>query len=252
MTEENLYKKPCSAWYVKQGFWTPSQEMVAVEVPVGLRCDGRSLDTMWCTPCDLEDLAYGALFTQGFIADACDVASLEKTGAEGELELAAVLVSPSLRKPPAAGYAEAALRSTELSIQPRAVYRASSSMLAVQAMHRETGATHAAVFADRAGAIRLMREDVGRHNAVDKLVGALARGHEDARDGFVHLSSRCALELVKKCACCGVQVVSTVSAPTTAVLNYAEERGITLCAFSRNDRFTVYTHPERLQRRPVG
>lgn len=123
----------------------------------------------------------------------------------------------------------------------------SRGLLSRQGMHRATGATHAAVFADFEGRPVLMREDVGRHNAVDKLVGALMRAGSDPTEGFVYLSSRCALELVAKCARVGVRIVATVSAPTSAVLDFAETEGIMLCAFAREGRFTVYTHPERLE-----
>ena len=120
----------------------------------------------------------------------------------------------------------------------------SRSLLSAQGMHRATGATHAAVFADRAGAPVILREDVGRHNAVDKLFGAMLRSGLDPCDGFAYLSRRCALELVAKLERAGVRVVGAVSAPTSAVIDFAEREGVALAAFARDGRFTVYAHPE--------
>jgi FdhD protein len=134
----------------------------------------------------------------------------------------------------------------EQPIPPSAICAASQGLLERQRMHIDTGATHAASFVDRHGTFLYMSEDIGRHNAVDKLVGQLVRNHVDPSSGFVFLSSRCALELVNKVARYGVGVVATVSAPTSAVIEFAREANVTLCAFARGNRFTVYTHPERI------
>ena len=115
-----------------------------------------------------------------------------------------------------------------------------------QHANQASGAAHAAAFATAAGVIRLVREDVGRHNAFDKLIGALARGGIDPASGFVVLTSRFSAELVQKAAIAGIAVVAAVSAPTTLAIELAQAAGITLIAFARGHGFTIYTHPDRI------
>lgn len=245
-------------------------EVVAMESRIDVVLDGSYWASFAASPQDLKDFAYGLLLSHGLIARAGEVVSVDvhevegvvvldvrRAGAQGERAVTAPCacraacphaateaVFPGLEEMTGTG---AAVDGFVPKLPPRAVFNVSRSLLSQQGMHRATGATHAAVFADREGNVVLMREDVGRHNAVDKLIGALARAGVDTADGFVYLSSRCALELVAKCARAGVRVVATVSAPTSAVIDFAEAAGITLCAFAREGRFTVYTHPERLE-----
>ena len=131
-------------------------------------------------------------------------------------------------------------------LNPQAIWNVSETLMSLQGMHQATGATHAASFAGFDGKILFLSEDVGRHNAVDKLIGALLASGADAEEGFAFLSSRCALELVEKLLRFGIKIIATISAPTSAVIDLALREGITICAFSREKRFTVYTHPERL------
>ncbi|WP_172623337.1 formate dehydrogenase accessory sulfurtransferase FdhD [Arabiibacter massiliensis] len=249
-------------------------EVVAVEMRADILLDGEYWASAALTPSDLEDYALGALFGAGAIARAADVASVDVRAAEGaavlDVQLApgvahaaprrcCGLAAPAgavfpgctlagaLREGGAPGAAARKRRGLPL-VEPEAIWRMSRALLPVQGMHRATGATHAAVFAGLDGRALLMREDVGRHNAVDKLVGALLRAGIDPAEGFAYLSSRCALELVAKLARAGVRLVATVSAPTTAVLDFAEREDVTLCAFAREGRFTVYAHPERIAR----
>lgn len=243
------------------------EETVAAEVPVSLSCNGVYVSVLSCSPMDLEDLAYGALFTTGVIARASDVAAVDISRLSTSLNID-VTLREGLALP------DAALRLSSLSGRPRsrdaedlapyfparmvhveatrpypraAITAAANALLGKQGMHRATGATHAASFVSRAGEFMVLREDVGRHNALDKLIGALVREGRDPHEGFVFLSSRCALELVNKAARFGVELVATVSAPTSAVIEFATEANVTLAAFARDDRFTVYTHPERIE-----
>lgn len=220
-------------------------EAVAVEIRADVLVDGTFWMSTALSPDDLVDYAYGAAFAGGLITCSDDVAGVD-VRFDGE----AAQIDVRLRTP---RDVEAVELNTVVPgcpprafepLAPEAVWRMSRALLSAQSMHQVTGATHAAVFADRKGAPVLMREDVGRHNAVDKLVGALIRANVDASDGFAYLSSRCALELVAKLARAGVRVVATVSAPTSAVLDFAEREGIALCAFARDERFTVYAHSE--------
>ncbi len=241
-------------------------ETVAAEIPVLLFCNGVCLNALSCTPVDLVDLAYGALFSAGVVDAASDIASVEIGGTAD-----APIVDVALREGLSAS--ESAMRLSPLSGCPRslcdqdvpsyfparmvhvgpsrpfpatAITRAANALRDKQGMHQATGATHAAAFVSREGDFLMLREDVGRHNALDKLIGALLRAGADPQEGFVFLSSRCALELVSKAARFGVGLVATVSAPTSAVLEFAVQADVALAAFARDDRFTVYTHPERI------
>lgn len=245
------YREMHEVWYVEGTSWSPVVETVAREEAVGIYCDGLLVEEISCTPEDLEDLAVGYVFTSGVLADLDECSCIEAVSGNRRFG-----IRPCDLRALCASRAAQALRSRGIEadgapfgVSPEAVHRASFALLDAQRMHRGTGATHAAAFADFEGRYRCVREDIGRHNAVDKLIGALLREGVDPLSGFVHLSSRCALDLVRKCATYGIRLVSTVSAPTSAVLEFANERGITLCAFARNGHFTVYTHPETLVRR---
>ena len=120
------------------------------------------------------------------------------------------------------------------------------AMRARQRLHDPTGATHAAGWAGADGTIALLREDVGRHNALDKLVGALTRHGLAAASGMVLVSSRASFEMVQKTAAAGVPVLAAVSAPTALAVRLAQEANITLLGFLRNDDATLYAHPERI------
>jgi len=241
-------------------------ERVALEVPVSISFNGIYYNVLSCTPCDFEDIAYGVAYSAGFITSADDVRSVEVTQLTNAYQIDVILKTrggfdySSFMLSSISGVpirdAEVRLPSyfpahmvhigPMSPIPPQAITAASNGLLERQGMHRRTGATHAAAFVDREGAFRFMSEDIGRHNAVDKLIGRLVRNRVDPLSGFAFLSSRCALELVNKLARYGIGVVATVSAPTSAVIDFALEANVTLCAFSRGNRFTVYTHPERI------
>lgn len=246
------------ALLVTEGGCARRTEVVAVEMRADVAVDGVAWTSAALSPGDWEDYAFGAAFAGGLITRADEVAGVDVRVADDAAALDVRLRVPRAELPRAAGAvlpgcglaggaAEACgarPRPACAPLAPEAVWRMSRALLPAQGMHRATGATHAAVFADRTGAPVLMREDVGRHNAVDKLVGAMLRADVDPADGFAYLSSRCALELVAKLARAGVRIVATVSAPTSAVLDFAEREGVALCAFARDGRFTVYAHPE--------
>ncbi len=257
---------------VQQGKAELCTENVALEVPVPISYNGVYAEVLSCTPSDFEDAAFGVAFAHGVIAKAEDVQSVEVRcdGSNYDIDMTLrdglrMPAAQNLSTPSGASSVAGALHSTRIaqlpayypahmvhlstfeSIAPQAIYRASESLLNQQGMHRHTGATHAASFVGRDGEFLHISEDIGRHVAVDKLVGWLLRNDIDPSSGFVFLSSRCALELVNKLARYGVGLVATVSAPTSAVIEFADEANVTLCAFCRQDRFTIYAHPERIR-----
>jgi FdhD protein len=143
-----------------------------------------------------------------------------------------------------------ALRLPNVRIQNGQVFdeavikKALASLDALQVLQAKTGATHASAWVDVDGNILMLREDVGRHNALDKLLGARAKA--DLGDGFVITTSRASYEMVQKTAVAKVSMLVAISAPTGLAIRVAEQSGICLIGFARAEQFVVYTHPERL------
>ena len=121
-----------------------------------------------------------------------------------------------------------------------------AAMAARQRLHQATGAVHAAGWADRDGVLRTVREDVGRHNALDKLIGALTQEGVQAHDGFIVVTSRASFEMVQKTARAGIALLAAISAPTAMAVRLADAAGVTLAGFVRAGRHVVYSHPQRL------
>ncbi|WFE76811.1 formate dehydrogenase accessory sulfurtransferase FdhD [Roseinatronobacter sp. S2] len=237
------------------------------EVPVALVFDGTTLAVMMASPADIHDLAIGFALSEGIIATAGDVQDFEvaehPTGLEARLWLRADR-SEALQArrrfmagPVGCGLCgidslEQASRplphvpDTGLRLTRKAVACAGDGLAARQPLRDQTGATHAAGFMARDGRIVLAREDVGRHNALDKLIGAMARAGLDAGQGAFIMTSRLSVELVQKCAIAGCPVLVSVSAPTAAALRLAEGAGITIAAFARGGGFDIYAHPARI------
>ena len=250
----------------------PVTRLLPEETAVALVYDGSTEAVMMATPADLEDFALGFSLTEGIIGDPSEIRSLEMLAQPGGIE-ARMWLAPdrsreaSTRRRTRAGptgcglcgvdsLAEAArLRQVRplAALDPVAADRLLEAMAALDAAQRlgpETRAVHAAGFwrpgaGPNAGLVAL-REDVGRHNALDKLVGALARAGEADFGGAVLLTSRVSVEMVQKTASLGAPLLVAVSAPTALAVRTAEAAGITLAAIARRDGFEVFTHPHRV------
>jgi FdhD protein len=242
-----------------------SEAALAAEVPVALVYNGRPHVVMMCTPADLEDFAVGFTATE-LIADARDVSRIDIVkygrGIELQIEVSADKVerlaerSRGITGRTGCGLCgveviEEAMRPvplvrSPLAITREALWRASEGLVSRQPLNADTNAIHAAGWAGAEGELRVVREDVGRHNALDKVLGALSRAGIDARDGFLIVTSRASYELVQKAAAANVPLLAAVSRPTALAVQLADDAGITLVGLLRGRSANVYTHQERI------
>lgn len=241
-------------------------DWVADEAPVALQYNGISHAVMLATPLDLEDFAWGFSLAEGLIDGPDDLRGIDvEATPDGwvlDIEIATRCeVRLKERKRSMAGRTGCGLcgidsleqavpplnpLTSSLQVPARAVAAAMRSLRATQPLQAATGGTHAAAWCDTQGEIRLVREDVGRHNALDKLVGALARRQLAAASGFVAVTSRASFEMVHKCVRAGVPLMAAISAPTHLAIRTAEAAGFCLLGFARGDDWVAYAHPHRL------
>ena len=240
---------------------------LAEETPVAIVYDASTYAVMMATPADLEDFALGLSLTEGVISSVGEVASIEIATGEFGVE-ARVWLKPGRREALAArrrrlagptgcglcgidSLAEAARTpprvEADLRLDARDVLVAMQALEAAQPLGQLTRAVHAAGFWAPGAGLVTAREDVGRHNALDKLAGALARGGVAGADGVVVLTSRVSVEMVQKSAVIGASVMIAVSAPTTLAVQTAEAAGMTLIAVARSDGFEVFSHSKRVR-----
>jgi FdhD protein len=243
-----------------------NQRAVPEEGAIAFTYDGGGYAVMMATPADLEDFALGFSLNEGIIASPDEIDRLDIVGQELGVELRMWLAEPhaghfAARRRHMAGptgcglcgiesLAEAMRPSprvaSELNFSPGDVMRALSALAPAQALNRETRAAHAAALFGPGGDLVALREDVGRHNALDKLHGALARAGIDGGGGFVVVTSRLSVEMVQKAAAIGAPLLVAVSAPTALAIRTAEAANITLVAVARDDGFEVFTHARRM------
>ncbi len=222
---------------------------------------------MMATPCDLEDFARGFSLTERIVERPSEIYDIEVEpvgrGIEVRLEIAAQRMArppgaaaqpgrphrlrPVRRRQPGRGLAQ---RRGGSRTRDRWRGRRSSGRWRLcrrhQQINRSNGATHAAGWASADGTLVAVREDVGRHNALDKLAGALARSGGAGAGGFVVVTSRCSYEMVQKAAAIGASAIAAVSAPTSLAIETAEQAGVALVAFVRDGRLTAYAHADRI------
>ncbi|WFU73421.1 formate dehydrogenase accessory sulfurtransferase FdhD [Bradyrhizobium sp. CB2312] len=236
------------------------------ERPLALTYNGGTYAVMMGTPCDLEDFAIGFSLSASNITRADEVESLEIVEVENGTELRMWLtparagslserrriiagptgcglcgvesIAEALKAPPDVG--------TGAAFSSDQIIDAIGGIASLQTLNTATRAVHAAAFWTPKEGIVALREDVGRHNALDKLAGALARGSVRTENGMVLLTSRVSVELVQKTAMIGASVMVAVSVPTALATRTAEAAGITLVAVARDDGFEVFTHPHRV------
>jgi FdhD protein len=240
---------------------------VAEETPVALIYNGRPHVVMMCTPADIEDFAYGFTVTEEIVSGLGEIEHVRAVpysqGIEVEIgvpEAAALALRErgrSLVGRTGCGLCgvttiDDALRpgrsvAPPPAISTTALFRAGDELPAWQRYNEGTGAVHAAGWATVEGRIVLAREDVGRHNALDKLIGAMLRSGIDPAGGFAVVTSRASYELVQKCAVAGIPLLAAISRPTGLAVRMAEAAGITLAALLRGHSVNVYSHAERLR-----
>ena len=232
---------------------------VAVEAPVAIDVNGIGYAVMMATPADLVDYATGFALSEGLVSAAPDIVDIQAHPVEGGFVVRLSLPPEGAQK----AMARARSRVTEsscglcgidniaqvlrplppvtarISVDRQAIARALAALPEHQPLSRETGAVHAAAFCLPDGTIALAREDVGRHNALDKLIGALARAVIDPAGGFFLLSARCSYELVEKTVRAGCPMLVTISAPTTLAAARAAQAGLTLVTLARPDAALV-------------
>ncbi|MBI6630593.1 formate dehydrogenase accessory sulfurtransferase FdhD [Pontibaca salina] len=237
------------------------------ETPIAVVFDGTTAAVMMASPEDLRDFAMGFALTEGFIASPADVAEFEiarhDLGIEARFWLhadrAAALRARRRNMLGPVGCGLCGIDSLEQAIRPLPVLAAdglrlrqgevaaaTAALRAHQPLHDQTRAVHAAGFLRQGAGMVLAREDVGRHNALDKLIGAMAAQGIDPRHGAIVLTSRISVEMVQKTVIAGCPVLIAVSAPTAHALRLAKGAGLTLAAFARGEGFDLYSHPERI------
>ncbi len=251
----------------REGAVESATDEVADEQPVAFKYHGVSHVVMLATPADLEDLAVGFTLSEAIVLTPLEIRSVAQTVLDGSLEVnldiaperfsallkrhrnltgrtgcgmcGAETLSDAIREPPALG--------AGLEISSRGLQDALAMLSAHQTFNARTGSIHAAAWVVPGEGVRLLREDVGRHNALDKLIGALVRQGENLDRGYVIMTSRASYEIVQKAATVGIAAIVAVSAPTAFAIRAAREFGVTLVGFARPGRHVIYARGDRLR-----
>jgi len=242
---------------------SPGTRALAAEVPVSLTFNGVAHVVMMMTPQDLEDFALGFALAEQIIDAPDQLLSVEVRPIEGGIlvraeipkERHALILEGRRNMVGQTGCGICGVVELDHAVRdlppvtatPRAdraaIFRALGALRDLQKLNQETGAVHAAALANDAGEIIAIREDVGRHNALDKLAGHVIRAGLPHDKGFVLLSSRCSHELVQKAVMLGVPMLVAVSAPTTLAVDYAKRTRLTLIALARSDSILCFNDP---------
>jgi FdhD protein len=249
------------------GTTTATLDWLAEETPVALVFNGLSHAVMLATPLDLEELALGFGLTEGVLAHRRKLYGVDVEPASQGIELRLEVSSACFarlkeRRRSMAGRTGCGLCGSEslaqvcLPLPPlparpgvaaSAIARGLRGLRHAQALQQTTGAVHAAAWCSLDGDARLVREDIGRHNALDKVVGAMSEAGQNASAGFVAVTSRASFEMVQKAVMAGISMLVAVSAPTDLARRVADDAGVVcLVGFARDDDLVVYTHSDRV------
>ena len=247
--------------------WGRGERTIPEETAVAFTYNGASYAVMMATPQDLEDFAIGFSLTEGIIQSPAQIETLDIVEEPIGIELRMRLTEPHAaallkRRRYLAGPTGCGLCGIETLSEamrtpgavadgsvftPQEIMAALDALAGLQAINQATHAVHGAAFYRRGEGLVALREDVGRHNALDKLAGALVRNGIAGRGGVGILTSRLSVELVQKAAAIGIPVLVAASAPTALAVRTAEACGITLVAIARRDGFEIFTQPQRIQ-----
>lgn len=243
-----------------------ARETVIEEAPVAFVYNGTAHAVMMATPADLEDFALGFTLSEGIVADAAELRAAEVVALD-EGVLLRLTIDPARaealasRRRSLAGRSSCGLCGAEnieqvmrhpgpvdgaTRVSHASLHAAFAALAGHQPLNARTGAAHAAGWADAQGVLRLVREDVGRHNALDKLIGALVRAGMQPHEGFAVITSRASFEMVQKAATARIAILAAISAPTALAIRVANETGITLAGFARAGTHNVYSGAQRL------
>lgn len=251
-------------WHAGQ--LTAADDIVAVETPVSLVYNGISHAVMLASPADLENFALGFSLTEGILNDAselyeCEVVQQEK-GVLVQMQIAAERFMQLKNKRRnltgrtgcglcGAESLDHAIRHPEPvnhqhTMHASLLFAGMHSMQQLQPLQQRSGATHAAAWMGVDGVISCVLEDVGRHNALDKLIGALINAQTDFSQGAVLITSRASYEMVQKVASMNIGIIAALSAPTSLAIQLAKEANVTLAGFVKQDSHVIYAHHERI------
>jgi FdhD protein len=251
---------------------TDGTRAIPEETALALTYNGGTYAVMMGTPQNLTDFAIGFSLSEGIVQAPEEISSLEIVDLGDGIELRMWLAEEKAHRlserrrhiagPTGCGLCgidsiAEAVRPTAVvgkgrSFLPREIMAAMASISPLQPINIETRAVHAAAFWTPAAGIVALREDVGRHNALDKLAGALAQARVQTSEGAVLLTRRVSVEMVQKTAALGASVIVAVSAPTALAVTMAEAASITLVAVARSDGFEIFTHPDRIASAPIA
>lgn len=246
--------------------WTTAQDQLAEEVPVAFEYNGISHAVMMATPADLEEFALGFSVSEGIVSSASEIYDIDTDHGEDGITLRIRLSNAAFsmlkeRRRTLAGRTGCGLCGTESlaqvlrqmpSIQgaphlpPAGIHRALAGLKASQPLHNATGGMHAAAWCSSQGELVEVMEDVGRHNALDKLIGVMIQSKADMQDGFALITSRASVEMVQKAATARMSALVAVSAPTALAVRVAEQCGLTLIAFARGDECVGYANAQHI------
>jgi FdhD protein len=250
-----------------QGATTHTTDQVAEEVPVALVYHNVPHVVMLATPANFEDFAVGFTLSEGLVARPDEIREVEVTRGPDAVDVKVTVAWERFtellhRRRNLTGRTGCGLCGAETAeeairevgkvgpgtpVTTQELHAAIEQLGTLQPINARTGSVHAAAWVIPGQGIQLVREDVGRHNALDKTIGALVRGKADLSSGYMLITSRASYEMVQKCATVGISFLAALSAPTAFAVRLAEKTGLTLVAFARRDRHVVYAHPGRLR-----